>query len=226
MESLAVGGLTRRVCVPQVGPSSDRQAKIDALMNKLRQRGSIGDSSLTEEASSQFAPKEEAVEEDEELVVRPPAALGNAPASWLVGGSESTASAVDAPAAGVERGSEPAAASVQELPATESGRRQSTSGIGGTWYAGEAQKESKHKPSKSGSWGVFERPDDISKAYGGGRKIGVGGYQPNEEELAAKREETERRLKAYRKDQGADLELEEAHRKEILVAQKEVCMRR
>lgn len=28
-----------------------------------------------------------------------------------------------------------------------------------------------HKPSKSGSWGLFERPADISKAYGGGRRI-------------------------------------------------------
>ena len=28
-----------------------------------------------------------------------------------------------------------------------------------------------HKPSKSGSWGLFERPADISKTYGGGRRI-------------------------------------------------------
>ena len=33
------------------------------------------------------------------------------------------------------------------------------------------------------SEGVFERPADISKAYGGGRKVGVGGYQPTQEEL-------------------------------------------
>ena len=103
----------------------------------------------------------------------------------------------------------------------EEERKQTTSGIGGTWYPDTAAVDSTHKPTKSGSWGVFERPADISKAYGGGRQIGVGGYQPNEEELAAKRAETEARLKAYRKGQGADAELQAAHKDEIVAAAKE-----
>ena len=32
-------------------------------------------------------------------------------------------------------------------------------------------QEKTYTPSKSGSWGVFDRPADISKAYGGGRTI-------------------------------------------------------
>lgn len=32
-----------------------------------------------------------------------------------------------------------------------------------------------YKPSRSGMWGVYERPRDISKAYGGGKQIPIGG---------------------------------------------------
>ena len=38
--------------INSAGPSEERQAQVDALMAKLRQRGSIGDSSLTQEAAS------------------------------------------------------------------------------------------------------------------------------------------------------------------------------
>jgi hypothetical protein len=68
---------------------------------------------------------------------------------------------------------------------------------------------------------VYERPADISKAFGGGRQIGVGGYQPSEEEVAKKRAETEALLAAFTKSLGADVELQEAHRDEILAATKE-----
>ena len=45
------------------------------------------------------------------------------------------------------------------------------------------------------SWGVFERPADISKAYGGGKKIGVGGFQEDEEERKRKQKAMEDRLR-------------------------------
>jgi len=95
-----------------------------------------------------------------------------------------------------------------------------TSGIGGNWNKAAAKDVDSHKPA-TGSWGVFERPADISKAYGGGRQIGVGGYQPSEEELAAKRAETEKMLREYRKGQGAEKEIQDAHEAEILEARKE-----
>ena len=68
---------------------------------------------------------------------------------------------------------------------------QTTSGIGGSWAP--PPEVDKHKPTKSGSWGVFERPADISKAYGGGKKIGVGA-PVDEEAIARKRAETERKM--------------------------------
>ena len=45
------------------------------------------------------------------------------------------------------------------------------------------------------SWGVFERPADISKAYGGGKKIGVGGFQEDEEERKRKQAAMDAMLK-------------------------------
>ncbi|GMH71101.1 hypothetical protein TrRE_jg11130 [Triparma retinervis] len=47
-----------------------------------------------------------------------------------------------------------------------------TSGIGGSWKPtaeGGAEPEADYKPAR-GSWGVFERPKDISRAYGGGKR--------------------------------------------------------
>ena len=44
----------------------------------------------------------------------------------------------------------------------------------------------RHRPNRKhinrrvlGSWGVFERPADISKAFGGGKRIGVGAPEQN-----------------------------------------------
>ena len=40
-----------------------------------------------------------------------------------------------------------------------------------TSNASSADPSAEYKPSSSGSWGLFPRPKDISKAYGGGRKL-------------------------------------------------------
>jgi len=96
---------------------------------------------------------------------------------------------------------------------------QTSTGIGGTWTPPKDAKEvSTHKPTGSGSWGVFERPADISSAYGGGRKVGVGGYQPSEEEQEVMRRKTMEKLNAYRRSVGVDRELENKHREEIEAA--------
>lgn len=52
------------------------------------------------------------------------------------------------------------------------------------------------------SWGLFERPADISAAYGGGKQIGVGGYQPTEKEQIAAIEATKAKLDSFRKAAG------------------------
>lgn len=113
------------------------------------------------------------------------------------------------------RGNAGAAAS----PAKEAGgdvaeTKKTTSGIGGTWTGADAASAGEHKP-KVATWGVFERPADISKAYGGGRKIGVDGYTPPEDEVKAKEAKTKELLSAYRKSVGVDRELEDKHREEI-----------
>ena len=98
---------------------------------------------------------------------------------------------------------------------------QTTSGIGGSWSPSVAEAPNATFKPKVATWGVFDRPADISKAYGGGRKIGVGGYAPPPEEVERKRAETQALLANYRKSVGADLEAEKAHQPEIEAALKE-----
>ena len=100
---------------------------------------------------------------------------------------------------------------------------QTSSGIGGTWTPPKDIKKevSTHKPTGSGSWGVFERPADISKAYGGGRKVGVGGFQPSAEEEEDMRRKTMEKLNAYRRSVGVDRVLEDEHKEEIEAALEE-----
>ena len=172
--------------INQVGPSDARQAEIDALMNKLRQRGSVADSSTTSDAEKVFS--------------KPPPPPPPPPPDELI---------VQMPAALQQDANETMATSDRASP------KQTTSGIGGSWAPNEDAEASGHKPKVS-TWGVFERPSDISKAYGGGRKIGVDGYKPSEEEMAKKRKETEERLAKYRQGMGADAELEQEHMEEVI----------
>ena len=53
---------------------------------------------------------------------------------------------------------------------TTTSLNKTTTGTGGTYIKNETAIEDKYRPTR-GSWGYFERPKDISKAYGGGRKI-------------------------------------------------------
>lgn len=63
---------------------------------------------------------------------------------------------------------------------------------------GEATSESTTYQPASTSWGVFERPNNISKAYGGGKNIPYGGEQKNAEELEEKRKKTLAKIQQYR----------------------------
>ncbi|KAL5202752.1 hypothetical protein ABZP36_013704 [Zizania latifolia] len=51
------------------------------------------------------------------------------------------------------------------------------------------------------SWGMFPRPQNISKAYGGGRNIRLGGEKQSAEEKAAKDKRTKELITAYRNRQ-------------------------
>jgi hypothetical protein len=68
-----------------------------------------------------------------------------------------------------------------------------------------------YKP-KTGSWGAFERPKDISKAYGGGRRVGAGIDQTS---LLESTRDTRERLQKYREKVGIDVQSEKDHAADI-----------
>ena len=91
--------------------------------------------------------------------------------------------------------------------------KKSTTGIGGSWAKNETATAETRRPSR-GSWGYFERPNDISKAYGGGKRVGAG-YTKDSTSSAASIEETRRKLQAYREKVGIDVQSEKDHAAEI-----------
>ncbi len=99
---------------------------------------------------------------------------------------------------------------VEEVAERLSSKR--TSGVGGTWAPPPATDT--YKPSR-GSWGAFERPSDISAAYGGGRKVGADAPPPTPEELEMRRrkeEETMEKLRAYREKVGGETATEKKNK--------------
>jgi hypothetical protein len=89
-----------------------------------------------------------------------------------------------------------------------------TTGIGGSWSKNNETASADYKPSKSGTWGVFERPKDISRAYGGGKRVGAG-YTPDNLNKKKSEEETRARLQQYREKVGIDVQSEKDHANEI-----------
>lgn len=87
-----------------------------------------------------------------------------------------------------------------------------TTGIGGAYAKNETALQETRKPSR-GSWGYFERPKDISKAYGGGRRVGQG-YQTQTDKDASY-EQSRQRMKEYRVKMGIDVKSETDHAQEI-----------
>lgn len=71
-----------------------------------------------------------------------------------------------------------------------------------------------HKPRVS-TWGVFERPKDISKTYGGGRTIGVGGVKLDPVEEARKKERAKELLDKYFSKNSPEVQKEQDHAEEI-----------
>lgn len=91
---------------------------------------------------------------------------------------------------------------------SKSTSEQTISGVGGTWEKKEDDTEEKdlYKP-KSGSWGAFPRPRNISTAYGGGRRVGAG-YSKEDDMSSELR--TQNLLKEYRQKVGIDGEYAKA----------------
>lgn len=82
---------------------------------------------------------------------------------------------------------------------------QLTSGVGGNWNRNETAEIETYQP-KTGSWGAFPRPKDISKAYGGGRRIGPG--FSDEQARQQSEEDTRARLQRYREKVGIEVQSE------------------
>jgi hypothetical protein len=102
---------------------------------------------------------------------------------------------------------------VAESMSSTGSSEQLTSGVGGSWTKNEtAVAEDVYKP-KTGSWGAFPRPRDISKAYGGGRRIGPG--FSDEQARLKSTEETRARLQRYREKVGIEVQSEKEHSDEI-----------
>jgi hypothetical protein len=92
--------------------------------------------------------------------------------------------------------------------------QQTTSGVGGTWIKTNAtspENVETYQP-KTGSWGAFPRPKDISKAYGGGRRVGAGF---DESQLVASQQDTRERLRQYREKVGIEVQSEKDHAEDI-----------
>ena len=94
----------------------------------------------------------------------------------------------------------------------EGGAGKTTTGIGGSWAQNKTATEQTRRPSR-GSWGYFERPNDISKAYGGGKRVGAGFTKTVNSESSV--EETRRKLQEYRRKVGIEVESEKEHEVEI-----------
>lgn len=100
----------------------------------------------------------------------------------------------------------------QSSDANEPQPKKTTTGIGGSWAKNTTAAAETRRPSR-GSWGYFERPNDISKAYGGGRRVGAG--QIDKEKMERSAEETRRKLQAYREKVGIEVQSEKDHAAEI-----------
>jgi len=81
----------------------------------------------------------------------------------------------------------------------------------------DGNDEGLHTP-KVTTWGVFPRPQDISRTFGGGRNLPVGGENLSSAEQERKDEETRQRLDAYRRSIGIDAGREEKFRTRVVNA--------
>jgi len=99
-------------------------------------------------------------------------------------------------------------AEIAEMAALEEVQRKKDerNAEGGSGSA-EGKGGNTHKPAVA-TWGVFPRPSNISKTYGGGRNIRPGQELETEEEADARQKRVAQALASYRKVVGLDIEPE------------------
>ncbi len=97
--------------------------------------------------------------------------------------------------------------------------KKTTTGIGGAWAKNETSKVDTYRPA-NGGWGYFPRPKDISRAYGGGKRIGAEVKTTMEDELRKQKavEDTREKLRRYREKVGIEVQSEKDHAAEIAEA--------
>lgn len=92
--------------------------------------------------------------------------------------------------------------------------QKTTSGIGGTWQKNSTSELETYRPA-NGGWGYFPRPKDISKAYGGGKKIERTSTLEDEKRKENSVQDTREKLRQYREKVGIEVQSEKDHAKEI-----------
>lgn len=113
---------------------------------------------------------------------------------------------------------EDAAAAAAAAAGAPASAAQPSSETTSTTTSTTAPASADYKPKVS-TWGVFERPKDISKAYGGGRTIRPGEPLETPEEAAARAARTAALLDAFKKKAGLD----EVNMEEMAAAEAELA---
>ena len=122
---------------------------------------------------------------------------------------ESGGASTDDPAA---KATENKAQVDRQMSTEQTSPKPTTTGVGGTWNKGDTAEDDKYSPA-NGGWGLFDRPRDISKAYGGGRRIDPGKIDKAQMEKSA--EDTREKLRRYREKVGIEVQSEKDHAVEI-----------
>ena len=92
--------------------------------------------------------------------------------------------------------------------------KKTTTGIGGTWEKNSTSEVETYRPA-NGGWGYFPRPKDISRAYGGGKRIERTSTLEDEQRKLNSVNDTREKLKAYREKVGIEVQSEKDHSDDI-----------
>jgi len=102
----------------------------------------------------------------------------------------------------------------QQSQSQEGGTKKTTTGIGGSWDKNVTSEVDTYRPA-NGGWGYFPRPKDISRAYGGGKRIEPTSTFEDEVRKQNSVEDTREKLRRYREKVGIEVQSEKDHAKEI-----------
>eukprot|EP00191_Tetraselmis_sp_GSL018_P008663 CAMPEP_0177600210 /NCGR_PEP_ID=MMETSP0419_2-20121207/13479_1 /TAXON_ID=582737 /ORGANISM="Tetraselmis sp., Strain GSL018" /LENGTH=433 /DNA_ID=CAMNT_0019093143 /DNA_START=329 /DNA_END=1630 /DNA_ORIENTATION=- len=162
------------------GQTTSRQTEDSELMERFASSGS-------EILKSQEAELLEAI--GSAASSAPPSNVSEAPAAFLAGSLDRQRARNEGAAAGIRPGQRMEDYMLEK----ENEQRQAEVEI--------ISVDKEYKPKVS-SWGVFPRPGNISKTYGGGRTIAPGQVLESDEDRAAREQRVKSRVLAYRMSQG------------------------